>query len=80
LKEESIGEPKLYLGGHVRKVQMDNGVECGAFSSSQYVQAAVKNVESYLEKRNDNRWKLPPKAETPLQTSYRPELDVSPEL
>jgi hypothetical protein len=26
------------------------------------------------------KWKLPNKAETPMQTSYRPELDVSPEL
>ena len=80
LKEESIGDPKIYLGGHVRKVQLDNGVECWAFSSSQYVQAAVKNVEEYLDKRADNRWKLPAKAETPIQTSFRPELDVSPEL
>jgi hypothetical protein len=44
-KEESIGPPKIYLGGHVRKVQLDNGVECWAFSSSQYVQSAIKNVE-----------------------------------
>jgi len=80
LKEESIGEPKIYLGGHVRKVQLENGVECWAFSSSQYVQAAVKNVEEYLSKRADDRWKLPGRAETPIQTSYRPELDVSPEL
>ena len=80
LKEESIGPPKIYLGGHVRKVQLDNGVECWAFSSSQYVQAAVKNVEEYLAKRKDPNWRLPPKAETPMRTSYRPELDVSPEL
>jgi hypothetical protein len=80
LKEESIGPPKIYLGGHVRKVQLDNGVECWAFSSSQYVQAAVSNVEEYLSKRDDVNWKLPTKAETPMQTSYRPELDVSPEL
>jgi hypothetical protein len=26
LKEESIGPPKQYLGGSVRKVQLDNGV------------------------------------------------------
>ena len=26
LKEESIGPPKLYLGGHVSKVELDNGV------------------------------------------------------
>ena len=50
-----------------------------SFSSSQYVQTAVKNVEIYLSKQ-DSRWKLPPKAGTPLQATYRPELDVSPEL
>jgi hypothetical protein len=80
LKEESIGPPKVYLGGHVRKVKLDNGVECWAFSSSQYVQAAVKNVEEYLSKRDDVNWNLLARAETPIQTSYRPELDVSPEL
>ena len=80
LKEESIGPPKLYLGGHVRKVTLENGVQAWAFSSSQYVQAAVKNVESYLEKREGRAWSLPSKAETPLKTTYRPELDVSMEL
>ena len=30
LKEESIGEPKLYLGRHVRKVVLENGAEHGA--------------------------------------------------
>ena len=80
LKEESIGPPKIYLGGSVRKVQLDNGVECWTFSSSQYVQAAVKNVEDYLSKRDDDKWRLPAKAETPLRTTYRPELDTTPEL
>ena len=80
LKEESIGPPKIYLGGSVRKVQLDNGVECWTFSSSQYVQAAIKNVEDYLSKRDDDKWRLPAKAETPLRTTYRPELDTTPEL
>jgi hypothetical protein len=80
LKESSIGPPKVYLGGHVRKVQLNNGVECWAFGSSQYVQSAVSNVESYLAKQDTMKWKLPNKADTPMQTSYRPELDVSPEL
>ena len=62
LKEESIGPPKLYLGGHVRKVVLGNGVEAWAFSSSQYAQAAVKNVETYLTKHD--RWKMPVKADT----------------
>ena len=76
LKEESIGPPKLYLGGHMRKVTLENGVKAWAFSSSQYVQSAVKNVERFITLRG---WKLP-RANTPIRTVYRPELDVSPEL
>ena len=53
LKEKSIGPPDKYLGGNVRKVTLKNGVECWAFGSSQYVQAAVKNVEEYLVKRDN---------------------------
>ena len=78
LKEESIGPLKLYLGGQVRKVELENGAKAWAFGSSQYVQAAVNNVETYLAKQE--RWKLPNKASTPLSTTYRPELDVTPEL
>ena len=77
LKQESIGPPKFYLGGSVRKVTLDNGVEAWAFSSSQYVKAAVKNVEDRLEKLGQ---KLPGKAETPLRTDYMPELDVTADL
>ena len=64
----------------MRKVQLENGIWAWSFSSSQYVQAAVKNVESYLSREENKRWKLPTKAETPLTMTYRPELDVSPEL
>ena len=41
------------------------------------------NVETYLTKQvklGNSKRRLPAKAETPLQTLYRPELDVSPEL
>jgi hypothetical protein len=48
LKEESLGPPQIYLGGRVCKVQLDNGVECWAFGLSQYVQAAIQNVEDYI--------------------------------
>ena len=48
LKEESIGPPKIYLGGYCRRVKLENGMEAWAFSSSQYVQAAVKIVEEYV--------------------------------
>ena len=45
LKEESIGPPSQYLGGKLRQVTMENSQECWAFGSTQYVRAAVDNVE-----------------------------------
>ena len=80
LKEESIGPPDHYLGGRVRKLQLENVVHAWAFSSFQYVQTAVRNVEAYLLTENSKHWKMPNKADTPLTTTYRPELDVSREL
>jgi hypothetical protein len=80
LKEKSIGPPKSYLGGHLSLVELDNGVKAWVFSSSQYVRAAVQNVEEFIAKEETKKWKLPNKAENPLCTSYRPELDVTPEL
>ena len=80
LKEKSIGPPKIYLGGRVRKVQLDNGVWCWSYSSSQYVQAAVKNVKLWLENPSNSHWGNLPKCDSPLPTTYRPELDTSAEL
>ena len=37
LKEKSICPPKIYLGGQVRKVELDNGAKAGGFSSSQHM-------------------------------------------
>ena len=73
----SIGPPSLYLGGHMRQYTLVNGIKAWGFSSSQYVQAAVKNVEEYL---TTTKHKLPSKSLTPIQTSYRPEIDTSKEL
>ena len=78
LKPGSVGTPKIYLCGRVRKVKLNNGVESLAFSASQYMRASTKNVETYLG--NQDRWKMPNSDETPMVTSYRPELDVSPVL
>ena len=78
VKETSIGPPDIYLGGKVRKVELETGVECWAFSSSQYVQEAVRNVRKCLEKRyeekNDHlKFHLPKKAPAPMFNDYRPE-------
>ena len=77
LKKKSIGSSEQFLGNKVSLVTLENGVKCWSFSSSQYVQAAVKNVEDYRTRAN-----LGPllKAKSPWPSNYRPEADVTPEL
>ena len=77
LKEDSIGPPKIYLGGKMSKFVLDNGLTLWSFSSLQYVQTAVKNVKESLAKQDV---KLPARADTPLSSNYRPDIDVSGEL
>ena len=77
MKEESIGPPTIYLGGKLSYVALDNGVQAWSFSSSQYAQAVVQNVEQYLAKSNR---KLAPSAKTPFTSNYRPEIDMTDEL
>ena len=49
MKEKSIGDPGKYLEGEIRKVELNNGIDCWALSSTKYVQDAVNNVEQYLK-------------------------------
>ena len=77
LKEKSIGPPTQYLGNKVSQVTLDNGTSCWSISSSQYIQAAVENVEKHLAKKGE---KLPPNSKSPWATGYRPEVVISPEL
>ena len=74
LKTGSVVPPKIYLSGRVRKVELDNRVEAWAFSVLQYVRAAIKNVETYIGKKD--RWNISKSAETPMVTTYRFELYV----
>ena len=78
LKEDSIGYPNIYLGGHCRRLQLENGVEAWGLRSSKHVQAAVNNVEEYVKDKDNLNVKI--RAETPMQTAYRPELYVRMDL
>jgi hypothetical protein len=60
LKEASIGPPKIYLGGRMCQVILDNGMKVWGISLSQYVQSAVNNVEKYLKEKGQC---LPKKAD-----------------
>ena len=77
LKEKSIGQPTQYLGNNVSQVTLENGTKCCSFSSSQYFQSAVKNVEDYCDKQGLD---MLPKVKSPWPRNYCPEVDVSTEL
>jgi len=77
LKAKSIGSPTQYLGNKVKMVTLEKGRKYWSFDSSQYVQNAVKNVESY---RNKNGLGQLPRIKSPWPRNYLPESDVSPEL
>jgi hypothetical protein len=51
LTEESIGPPEIYLGGKLRKVELEDGTKAWVFGSSQYVQASLSNADTYLADR-----------------------------
>ena len=63
IKKGSVGPPEIYLGNKVSHVTLANGQKAWGFSSSQYVQNAVKNIEDYLKK---NGKCLPKKAPSPF--------------
>ena len=65
------------MGVGAKKVELKIGSKSWAFSSLKYLQPSVNNVEFYFEEKC---MKFPSKYETPITTSYRPEINVSPEL
>ena len=73
LKLDSLGPPSLYIGSHLREVTLDTGIKAWVFGSTQYVQAAVKNVEEYLKQKSKS---LNAKGLDFLPKNYRPELDI----
>jgi hypothetical protein len=75
LKPESVGHPNIYLGSKISKAKMANGVESWCNSSCQYVKEAIKNTEAY-PKKTDGKM-LRGKTRSPMETNYRPELDVT---
>ena len=79
VKLGSMGDPDLYLGAKLRKVQLDNGVYAWGFSSSAYVQEAVRNVETFLSREYGGRT-LTKRAPAPWPCNYLAEMDTTPEL
>jgi hypothetical protein len=77
LKEEPC-LPKDYLGAKIKNWSIPNETrQVWSMNCTQYLKEAVKNVENELAKSN---YVLRGKPNTPMQSGYRPELDISPIL
>ena len=77
LKEDSLHAPGQYLGATVKIYTDQDGYECWAMSSDDYVKAAIAEVVEDLEKKG---LKLKGKAFRLFESAYRPELHVMEEL
>jgi hypothetical protein len=81
LKQETNGTPKDTPWRKSPKGSTGEWGRCMGIQLITIFASSSKNVEDWLAKEeNKKRWKQPRKAKTPLCTSYRPELDVTPKL
>ena len=76
MKKGSVGDPDVYLGEKVKRMEMANGVQAWALSSSKYVQEAVQNVENYLMDEL-SAWTLRKRAPTLFMSEYDPDMDMT---
>ena len=72
LKPDSIGPPKLYLGGKLAKLELPNDVISWTISTSKYIQQALKNLEFILDKHG---LKLRKGTNSPLPGNCHPERE-----
>ena len=79
IKAGSTGEPSVYLGAQIYKHSLPDGSWAWGMTSEKYITNAVRIVEDMLEKDGDGKH-LKTTAKVPVISSYKPELDTSPEL
>lgn len=77
LKPSSIGDPDIYLGAKIKKMEYEDGSYAWAMSASKYVQEAVRNCKTALKEEYGGKYSLPKSAPNPLPVGYKPESDVS---
>ena len=77
LKDDSAGDPDVYIETRLRKIVLQNEVEAWIMSPSTYVKESIKNCKSYLEEHFDGKYCLSKKAENPFAYIYAPEVDIS---
>ncbi len=79
VKPGSDKEPEIYLGANIEKVQMPDGREVWASSPCDYVNNAIKTIESLFEEDGEG-YVLKSKVKNLIPMNYKPKLDVLDEL
>ena len=79
LKEGSLRKPDTYLGGQIYEHHLNDGRKCWGMKSEKYIKNAVQTVQDLLREAGDGL-QLKTTAKTPIPHTYRPELDITPEL
>jgi len=80
LKPDSVGDPDVYLGAKLKRVQVDNGVWCWSLSPSKYIQESVRNCENHLKDNFDGKYSFTKNAPNPFNLGYDPDMDTTPAL
>ena len=75
-KDNKVEEPDSYLGAKLG-TKLIGGTRLWTMSSENYINAALKNVETLLQ---GTMWRLGSTARTPMTQDFVPKLDGSPEL
>ncbi|GFH55427.1 hypothetical protein CTEN210_11903 [Chaetoceros tenuissimus] len=77
--KEGVGPPDRYLGGSMQRVQLQDGSVAWSMNCVEYLQGAISNVDKYLNECG-SALKNYGDGKRPYPSSYRPEMDVTPEL
>ena len=74
LKYGSVGEPDIYLGSDIEKIQLDDGSLAWSMMSREYVTNAIQNLEETLARDVAQPLKIFGKKarEKPFPLNYRP--------
>ena len=77
--KEGAGPPDRYLGANVEQVQLEDGRLAWSMTCVDYLRGAIEGVNNTLQE-SGTALKNFGKGERPYPSSYKPELDTTPEL
>jgi hypothetical protein len=77
LKPTSVGDPDIYLGAKLKETQLPNGIYAWGLSPSKYVNQAVKNCQTHLTEKLNDKHKILTRADNPFPTDYCADTDGS---